>query len=402
MTRARRVCRRVDGSGTFALRVWFPGGAVRESLPGQACLAGRSLAEGTLRRDWYRLAVDLEDQGMSVSTFGGLELFGLSLDGLAEDWEKGLEWAAEMLLEPSFDPERVEWLRQQTRAELDSLADQPEVVTAWAFLEQLYGTHPAGRPIQGVPESLERLTSETCRQHHARALEQGPVLALAGDVDPDAVLARFDDLFPGAGCASPIEVPAAEEQAPTRRDVPTTAPDQAQLYLGHLTVDRHHEDLAALELLAVILGAGSGLNGRIPQRVREDEGLAYTAQANTVSGTARVVGRLVAYVGTSPDSLERAEAVAREVLEDVATRGVTSDEVESARAYLLGREPFRMETSRQWADLLGQASYFDQPSDDPAWRRARLEGVTLDEVNAAAARHVRVDELVVARGLPAT
>jgi hypothetical protein len=44
---------------------------------------------------------------------------------------------------------------------------------------------------------------------------------------------------------------------------------QAHLYAGHLTVRRADEDFDALALAAVVLGAGSGLTGRIPERIRE-------------------------------------------------------------------------------------------------------------------------------------
>ncbi|HEX6202746.1 MAG TPA: hypothetical protein VF100_07075, partial [Thermoanaerobaculia bacterium] len=69
--------------------------------------------------------------------------------------------------------------------------------------------------------------------------------------------------------------------------------------------------------------------------------------------------------------------------------------------YLLGRDPFRRETARQWADLLAEARHYALPLDRPAWRRERLERLTRDEVAAAVARHVRPDELKVTIGLPA-
>lgn len=392
--------RRISGSGTFALRVWFPLGALEEEVPGLACLTGRALAEGTAHRDWLQIAVDLEDQGMSLTTFGSLELFGVSLDGLASDWRRGLDWAAELVFEPSFDSERVDWLRQQTLAEIDSLSDQPEVLTGWRFLEQLYPGHPAGRPIQGDRDSLGELRADQCRDFHRRVLERRPILAMAGDLPEDEVAAALESRFGGGGTSGFPEPSAPAVVDPCAVSVETSALDQAHLFMGHLTVARDHRDLAALEILAVVLGAGSGLNGRIPQRIREGEGLAYSAQANTVSGASRVRGRLAIYLGTAEDNLEQAEASVRDELARLLEHGVSDEEVDGAKAYLLGREPFRQETAGQWGDLLGQAGYFGAPWDDPAWRRRRLAEVMRPDVERAARAHLQVDRLQVTRGLP--
>ena len=392
---------RLEGSGTFALRVWHPFGGWAEAVPGQACLAGRALSEGTLRRDWLRLAIDLEDQGMSLSTFGSLELFGLSLNGLAEDWRIGIEWAAEVLMEPSFDPERVEWLRLQTVAELDSLTDQPDVVTGWQFLKQLYGEHPAGRPTQGTRESLEELTAEHCRSFHQLAMATLPIISLVGDLDPEEVAVEIAKKFGASN--SPMELPdmvLPPRLAPSRSEVETSASDQVHLYMGHPTVARNHEDLAALEVLAIVMGAGSGLHGRIPQAIREEQGLAYSAQANPVSGASAMPGRLTIYLGTAPENLERAEQSVRTEVSRIVNEGVTADEMESARSYLLGREPFRQETARQWGDLLAQSSYFGMPWNDAAWRRQRLAAVTLEEIGAAARSHLHPDQMSVTAGVP--
>jgi zinc protease len=151
----------------------------------------------------------------------------------------------------------------------------------------------------------------------------------------------------------------------------------------------------------VVLGAGAGLTGRIPERIREREGLAYAATAHTVAGAGFDPGRLVVYVGTGLDTVEAAEAAAREELARFVADGPSEDEVADAVAYLVGRDPFRRETARQWADLLAEARHYRLPLDRPEWRRQRLERLTRDEVAAAVARHVRPGDLKVTVGLPA-
>lgn len=393
--------RRVEGTPVVAIRVVLEGGARAEEVPGQAYVTGRMLAEGTRQRSWKRLAEDLEAKGMALSTSSTFETEGLSFDALALDWELALAWAAEITFEPAFPADRCLWITRQVAAELESLGDQPEVRAAWTFLEQLYSPHPRCRRLQGSAESLAVLAAEHCRSFHEAALGRRLLVCVAGEIDEDAVHERIGELFASAAGRAPEPPVISPPRGGERRcEVQLKGADQAHLYLGHLTVPRNHPDLVALETAAIILGAGSGLTGRIPTRIREQEGLAYTTYAQTAAGAGLDAGRLVAYVGTSPRTVAKAERVVIDELERFLEDGAKPEEVAEARAYLLGREPFRRETARQWAEMMVEAAFYGLPLDDPAWRQAQLEAIDQTAVEAAARRHLKPDELYVTVGRP--
>ncbi len=394
--------RRVEGAPVVAVRVWIPSGARAECAPGHAMLTGRMLAEGTRRRDFKRIAEEAENLGMNLSSFGGFEVYGITADALAKDWERALAWAAELTLESTFPADRAAFVARQIEADLESLGDQPDVRTAWGFLDQLYAPHPRARPVQGTVASLHAATPADAIAHHHRGLASGVLVGIAGAIDEDQVRARAEELF---GSLPAFAAPVVEPEAPAgsgekHREVGTSAEDQAHLYMGHLTVPRAHPDYEALELVAVVLGSGAGLTGRIPARIREREGLAYTAYAQTVAGSGFDPGRLVAYVGTSPDTVAQAERGVAEEIARLAEGGVTEDELEEARAYLLGRDPFQRETARQWAELLCEAALYGLAVDDPTWRLERLRSIDRDAAETAARRHLRSTDLLVTVGLP--
>jgi zinc protease len=394
--------RRLPGVPVVSIRVLALGGARAEQIPGQAYLAGRMLGEGTARWDFRRWADELEGRGMMLTSAGSWEGHGLALDALSGDWERALDWVAELLLEPSFPAERTAWLRRQIEAEIDSFGDRPEVRCAWAFNQQLYAPHPRGRRLQGDAASLRRLESDDCRAFHRTALARGLVVTVAGEIDEEAVRTRLERLLGGAErgpAPPPLELPAPRGGKPRRR-LALDGSDQAHLLLGHLTVPRTHPDYAALELLAVVLGAGSGLTGRIPARIREREGLAYTATAQTVSGAGIDPGQLVFYVGTAPETVRQAEASCVDELTLLLAEGVNQEELDDARSYLLGREPFERETAGQWARLLTEATIYDLPLDNPTWRRDSLLALDTAALLAAARRHLDPSRLRATVGIP--
>ncbi len=400
-TSAVRV-RRIEGAPVVAVRIALAGGARVEPAPAIALLAGRMLAEGTVCRDYRALALAAESRGASLVSYGGYDSIGIGVDALAADWRRALELGAEMLFEPSFPDDRLELLVRQAGAELESLADQADLATALEFSALLYGENARGRPLQGSAASLARVDVAGCRAFHLEALARGGVVVVAGALDEAEVGTAAAALFarlPPLGAPPP---PRAEppERAARRREVSTRARDQAHLFVGQLTLPRQHPDYAALELAGVALGAGAGLTGRIPHRVREQEGLAYAATAETVGGAARDPGRLAAYVGTSRERVDQAQRVVIEELRRFAEEGPSEQEVVDARAYLLGREPFRRETARQWADLAAHAALLALPLDDESARRDEIGRFDRDQIAAALRRHLDPDRFSVTMGLP--
>lgn len=394
--------RRVPGLPLVSLRVVLRAGVAAEPVPGLSLVTGRMLGEGSRRRDWREISVQAEDRGMAVQPFGTSETLGVSLDALATDLDLALDWLAELALEPALPEDRLRAVTRRVGAELASLLDQPDVRTGRAFLEQLYHPHPLSRPMQGDEASLGSMTPGACARLHARALGWGGCVTVAGEIDEDAVRAELEERFGQVerdDAEAPPRVPAPEGRG-RRRRVPAGDSEQAHLFLGHLTVERSHEDLTALQVAGVILGSGGDLAGRIPRRVREREGLAYHAGVGTVSGAGLAPGRFQVYVGTSPAQVEQAERAVREEVERFVAQGPTETEVDEARAYLLGREPFRRQTLHQWADLMGAAELYGIPLDRPGWRSERLRALDRDDVVAAVRRHLRPQEIRVTVGLP--
>jgi zinc protease len=401
-SRAFLRVRRVEGPPVVALRLWLWGGSRVEEVPGLSWVTGRMLSEGTRSRDWRAIAEACESRGCVLASYGGLEAHGVGLDCLQRDWRTALQWLAELVFEPSFPLDRCVWQRRQGSAELERMRDEPDSKAAWAFAKHLYGAHAAGRPLPGSAAGLSRLDPSLCSVFHRGGLERGGVLTIAGDVDEDEVATVARDRFDGVGgtrATGPAVAPPTGLGAKRRR-IKTTSRDQAHLFLGHLTVPRNHADLPALEVASVVLGSGAGLAGRIPARIREREGLAYSAFASAVAGASLDPGRLLIHVGTSIETVAKAENAAREELARFVEDGLTAAEFEDARTFLLRREPFRRETPQQWADLLAQSTLYGLPYEDPEWVKNAYRSLDRGAVDAAIRRHLDPDRLKVTIGVP--
>ena len=404
--RLRLASLRVPGSGVVAARAWLRGGARLESQPGLSLLCGRMLVEGSARRTWREIAEQAEARGVSLSGLATAEVLGVAVAALADDAGLALAWLAELVLEPGFDRARFELLRAQTLGELRSLADRPEVVTGWAFRDQLYHPHPLAAPSQGTPESLAGLSPEDCRRFHEESLARGGVIVVAGDIDEEAVLADLERLFKGAAAATASvdagrsELPAPPGRPEHRIEVPTGSREQAHVYAGHFTVARRHPDLPELRALGILLGS-DGLAGLIPNRIREQEGLAYATHVDLLAGAGTDPGALSVYLGTHPDHVERGLELVRDSLAEVLEEPPDAAALEACKTGMFGREPFLRETAGLWAGQLVDALLFDLPSYQRRWRLERIERLSPDGVFQAARRHLEPERILVTVGLPA-
>lgn len=401
--------RRVPSAPVVAARAWLRCGARDEALPGQALITGRLLAEGTLRRSFRRLSREAEERGMVVESFGGYEAIGVAVDALSRDTPRVLSDLAELVLEPAFPQARFDLIKRHADAELQSQLDQPEVRTARSFLGALYGAHPYGRPLAGTVDDLARLELDTCHAFHHQALDAGVVIAVTGDIDEAWVEDTLHDRFAGRARTeeraahrqptSPRPTPPMPTPSARRIDLALPPGDQAHFLCGHLSVTRADPDRPALDFVGVVLGAGSGVRGRLPDRVREREGLAYGLELSVAAGAGFDRGRFAVHAGTAPERVQDLERAIREELVRLVDDGPAPAELEEARRYLVGSLPFAIETPRLVADRLAETAFYG-PQVAPAALDRAWRALTREEVHEAAKRHLDPDALTVAIGMP--
>jgi zinc protease len=176
-------------------------------------------------------------------------------------------------------------------------------------------------------------------------------LAIVGDIDPDAVVARSRALFG--------ETAEPDEQA-TMRPIPVdprpTAPrtvtrrqnkQQAHIVYGFSGTTVSHPDRFPLEVLSTIL---SGQGGRLFVELRDRRGLAYRVSAFSVEGVDP--GYFAVYIATSPGNIDLALSGITEQLDRVMNDAIPKSELERAKRYLVGAHEISLQRRAALASTL--------------------------------------------------
>ncbi len=347
-----------------------------EAKAGLALMASRLLDEGTENRTSLEIAEAIESVGGAIESDGSFERIIVSAGVLNKDTDLGLELLAELLMRPVFPQEFVDKEKERTLAEI-----------GWAFNELVYQDHPLHRPAHGYPDTVERITRADLLDFHRRYfVPNNVILSIVGDFQVPVLLPKIERAFagwPGKPIAFPT-YPKPIRQTSKREQYINMPAQQVNIYLGHLGVTRTNPDYYALQVLDTILGGGAGFTARIPQRLRDDLGLAYTTFASITMTAGLDPGRFISFIGTSPENMKLAiEGLVNEIRR-IIEEPVTVEELQDAKDYLTGSFVFAFESSAQISRFLVHAEIYGLGFDYVQKYPDYIHAITIKDVSRAA------------------
>ena len=258
--------------------------------------------------------------------------------------------------------------------------DEPSDKVHDVLAEAVFGDHPLGRPIIGTAEVIGSVpVPDIAAYHAARYVPGNVVVAGAGSIDHERLVALVDGVVSGGALDAPTSEAAPSRLSPSVR-FHEKQTEQYHLCLGGKGLARGDERRFALRVLDTILGGST--SSRLFQEVREKRGLAYAVYS--YSSQYVDSGHVGLYVGTRPDRVGEAMGVIGEELRRVAAEGVTEEELARARENVKGRTTLSMESTLSRMNRLGSSLLTGVPLLSLDELLAAIDAVTLDHVQALA------------------
>jgi len=314
-----------------SIRAQFLGGILSESdRDAGVCLASSQLLlKGTRQRSAAQIQSELENLGGSLQCSADAHRRVLGADVMAGDEATALDLLADLILRPSLPESGLALVKKHQLASIREEREDPLTVALRRARAEIFAGKPFARTAMGTEETVQAIELSACRRSLSRTLNrQNGVISVFGQIDPlavrDQVAAALHELPPGKAAYDPKKVQASRSKPGRWQEA--LEKEQAVLVIGFRTVDLHHPDTPALQLIDE---ACSDMGSRLFNRIREELGLAYYvgAQAfNVLSG-----GAFYFYVGTSPHQLDQAEAEMMTLINDLAENGLTVPEIDRAR-----------------------------------------------------------------------
>jgi zinc protease len=301
-----------------------------------------------------------------------------------------------------YDPEDCESERTVIISELQGGENDPDQLLDQELTATAFKAHPYRHPTIGWLSDLKTMTRDDLYGYYRRYyVPNNATLVIVGDVDPREALARVDRHF---GRIEPRTVTrpahtADPEQLGERRLTISKPGTTAYMKVGfHAPAVADPEFFAAVALDAVLTGA-KGLNlwasFRTPPPQRSarlyralvDKGLASSV-AGAILPTQHPFLYTISLTATEGTPLASLEEATLAELEKVRASGVTPQELDKVKNQLRARLVFDNDSVTNIAHQIG---YFATIADWSLYPSllARIQSVTLEQVNAAAARWLR-------------
>jgi zinc protease len=379
----------------LSLGLHFKGGSALDPAgkEGLAYMVSGLLDEGAGDLDSRAFRTELEDRAIRLSFDAARDSFTGQLKTLTEHRERAFEMLRLALVEPRFDLEPVERIRNQIQADLRRRSEDPDYLVSLTWFETALPGHPYGRPERGTLESLATITNDDLRRFvRERFAKDNLIVGVAGDVTAEELGPLLDLAFGDLPDASaPVEVAEAEPvdggTVIVRRSVP-----QSRVLFGQDGLARADPDFYAAYVANHLLGGG-GFTSRLTEEVREKRGLAYSVYSYLYPLDHAPLW--FGGVGTANAAVDESIRLVRKEIARMAAGDIDAAELADAKTYLTGSFPLRLTSNDQIAGLLVSMQVDGLGIDYLEKRNGYIEAVTLEDVRRVAKRLYHPERLLV-------
>lgn len=322
----------------------------------------------------------------------------VSLNLLSKDLDEGFALLRDVLATPRFQSDKIELRKQQMAQAMRQRNDDASDIEGRELGHVAFGD---GFWINRdfTAKSLESITQDDLVGFHHRWFHPANfTLAVSGDFDRDAMIAKLEQLFanwPFKGETPPPIPTDAKFAAPgvylVNKDV-----NQGRVTIMLPGLMRDDPDYFAATVMNDILGGG-GFTSRIVNRVRTEEGLAYSA-GSSLQGGVYFAPPFMATFQTKSRTVPYAVSLVLDEMTRMTAEPVRDEEIETTINGIIERFPRAFGSKSQVAGQFAQEEFTGRYSKAPGYfksYREKIHAVTKADVQRVAKRLLKPDQTAI-------
>ena len=331
------------------------------------------------------------------SSFGGLSgSMGLNL--LSKDADRGFEILRAVLAAPSFQEDKLALRKTQTLQGLKQRNDDSKNIESrernfLAYGERFwFNRHTTAASL----ESIRR--EDLLAFHHEWVHPQNFIVSVSGDFDRDEMLKRLDGVFaawPHPGKKAP---PVPQDQKYGKPGVYIVNKDvnQGRVSIMLPGIRWDAPDYYAIQVMNDVLGGG-GFTSRITNRVRSDEGLAYSARSAFPGGVYYPVVFRAGFQSKS-STVAYATSIVLEEIERITREPVTKEELLTTKKSFIDTFPNNFASAAQVVSAFASDEMIGRYAKQPHYwanYRDNIESVDIAAVQHVAKQRLKLDQMII-------
>jgi zinc protease len=350
------------------------------------------ILEGTKNYPGGKLAEAIEDYGMSLDVEPGY----IVLSMLSDDFEKGLEFLNEIIINATFDAKEIEKVRDHLLTDLTLYWDSPRDFSGHLIREKLYENHPYSQNKYGTFESIKKITQkDLINFYKAHLTPAGTRLSIVGDLSKYEVQKSLEASLKDWKRETVHDkvCPAVKDVKPSNVTYPINR-DQIVLAFAGTSIQRNHADFDKLLLFDQIFGGGASgsMNSRL-FALREQTGLFYTISGSLIVGSDEEPGMCIVKTIVSKDRLEEAKVVIKKTMNEVID-SITTEELDRAKQTIINSRVDNFASNKSTASAFIAIDRFELGDDYFDKRADVIKDISLEEVKKAARKILNIEKMI--------
>jgi len=367
-------------------------GSIKDTKAGLAKFSAKVMNEGTKKLGSSAFAEALEAKAIHISSSTGKETFVMEVGSLKEQFDEGLKYFESLLKDPNFSDEAVNKVKTTTIGALSRKENDFDYVASNELKSLLFKGSVLANPSSGTLESVKSIElSDVKKFIETHLVSSRLIVLLGGDIDIKSAkkkIAKIIETMP-KGEASEVKNYTAAKKS--KESVLIKETEQAYIYFGSpYNMRDSDEDYYKARVATFILGTG-GFGSRLMEEIRVKRGLAYSAYARV--HVSKSSSYFSGYLQTKIDSLKEAKKTVNEVVAEFVKNGVTKEELEHTKKFLLGSEPLRVETMSQRLNRTFMEYYKGQELGHSIKELELIKNLKLKDLNKFIKEHSEILDL---------
>jgi predicted Zn-dependent peptidase len=346
----RIVTEDMPGLKSASAGVWVTAGG-RHERPEQNGIAHfleHMAFKGTQRRSALQIAEEIEDVGGYINAYTSREMTAYYARVLKDDVGMALDVIGDIVLNPAFDEADIETERHVILQEIGQALDTPDDIVFDWLQEVSYPDQSFGRTILGPQERVSAFTRSDLQGFVAERYGPGQmILAAAGGVDHDAIVAQAEGMFGALQARPALGFEAARFAGTERREVKDL--EQVHFAMAFDGPGYRNPDVHVAQIYATAMGGG--MSSRLFQKIREERGLCYSIFAQ--AGASEDAGQITVYAGTSENEISDLMTLTMDEMKRAA-EDMSDAEVARARAQMKAGMLMGLESASSRAERIAR------------------------------------------------
>ncbi|MDT4966596.1 MAG: zinc protease [Acidobacteriota bacterium] len=377
-----------------AVRLVTKAGSVSDpqGKDGLADLTAQTMERGTRTRNAIEIEDALGDLGTSINGGAGNESTAVSFEVLKRNLTPALTIFSDVVRNPVFPEAEIDREKKQRLDALSQDAQDPNAIANRVGQMLAFGReHPYGRPSNGLPSTVQKLSREDFKGFHETYWKPGSsALIFVGDITLDEAKSLAQQNFGtwSGGSAPVTSIPAPSPVGPGKVYL-VDRQDAAQTIVSQLLpgASRQTDDYYAINLADAVWGGGFGT--RLNLNLREDKGYSYGVFSFPVFHSK--YGAWVSSGGVQTNKTkESVEEFVKELKYFGGDKPITDKELANAKANRIRGYSQQFESLDRIADKISDLWAYGLPMSELQRETTELERATLASVNAAAKKYAAI------------